>query len=236
MTETSMITLRSLAQDAARLRLETLVLAKWHVFGSDRVGLTAGEVMLGAEKLIQEIVDFLDNPSGALVSHLIFFVSSRYLMYLQIVVEGQEPQPGHLHTAIVALYTDFFLSGELSLRKRADALSAHWQPMWPKFRKENPRFKWEANHIDLEALNINLVPFKQYAPAGGFTMLMSAVCCCPYSCTCPLTILYSFFRERMSFSKHLRRSLQRGVSARKHLPRQGKNSTLNHSNRSMTAH
>lgn len=73
MTETSMITLRSLAQQAARLRLETLVLARWHVFASDRIELTAGDAMFGARKLIEEIVEFLKNPSGALVSHLTLF-------------------------------------------------------------------------------------------------------------------------------------------------------------------
>lgn len=105
-------------------------------------------------------------------------------MNLQIVVKGQEPQPGHLHTALIALYTDFFLTGESSLRKRTDALSDHWETIWPKFQKDNPHFEWEGISISLESLNINLLPFKQYAPVSGFTMLMSAVCGCFYSCMC----------------------------------------------------
>lgn len=198
-TESSMVSLRAAAQVTVRTHFELLVLAKWHVFDVDDVCITAGQVVAGAEELIEEMLAFLKNPSSALVCPYCLVLTSTPLIISQVEVEGKAPQPGQLHTVLTSLYTDFFLRGPASLKKKANALAAYWEPIWPHYKALNPGV-FQVDGVDKPInsyININLIPFKHQAPIGGFTMLFTAVCSCLYCPLCtPLTPI-SFLLLRM---------------------------------------
>lgn len=159
---------------------------------------------------------------------LLSFSCASSLIISQIEVEGKEPQPGPLHTVLTSLYADFFFRGPTSLKKKANALAAYWEPFWPAYKAANPGI-FEGFPKPVNAfVNINLVPFKHQAPIGGFTMLFTAVGFCSCCSTCALlTLIISSLPLCMSCAPQLRQALHQPWSPNAFLQKLFKRSILN---------